>query len=108
VLVNATNRCAIDQIIHMMHNGILECYLSLLELNEDADILKVAIRGINDILNKGVLIAKQTGGENIFLSEFEQRGGVMKIENIQQHASEEVYNAALKLLEKHYDLVDEY
>jgi len=106
VLVNATNRCGMDQIIHMMHNGILDCFLGLLSLDEDPEIIKVAITGINNVLNKGVLIARQTQGENIFLSEFEQHGGVLKMEKMQEHPSEEVYEAALKLLEKHYDLVD--
>ena len=106
MLVNAVNRCGIDQIIHMMHNGILDCFLGLLNLDEDPEILKIAILGINYVLNKGVLIAKQTNGENIFLTEFEQHGGVMKMERMQEHPNDDVYNAALKLLEKHYDLVD--
>jgi len=91
----------------MLKNGIMECFCSLLDLNEDAEVLQVVLVGISGILNKGVLIAQQTGGDNPFLEGFEQLGGVQKVDALQTHKSDDVYEAAQKFLSKYYDLQDE-
>ena len=106
VLTNALMKCNMDQLMFMMQYGLLECLCNLLEDTRDAKKLEVAIEGLNNLLKKGKEISSQRRCENPFISEFESRGGLDKIQDLQKHENTEVYQAALKLLEAHYDLED--
>jgi len=90
----------------MLQNGVMNCFCDLLDINEDAEILQVVLIGLNGILNKGAHIGQQTGSENPFLETFEQLEGVKKVDILQTHKSDEVYEAAQKFLSKYYDLDD--
>lgn len=91
----------------MLQYGLLGCFCTLLDNTEDAKNLEVVIEGLNAILKKGREIASQRGDENPFMSEFESRGGLEKVQELQKHKATEVYQAALKLMENHYDLEDD-
>jgi len=106
VLANALIKCNLDQLMFMLQYGLLQCFCTLLDNTQDAKNLEVVIEGLNAILTKGKEIASQRGGENPFISEFESRGGLQKVQDLQEHKANEVYQAALKLLENHYDLED--
>jgi len=106
VLANALIKCNIDQLMFMLQYGLLECFCTLLDDTRDAKNLEVVIEGLNAILNKGKEIASQRRCENPFISEFESRGGLEKVQKLQEHENVEVYQAALKLMEGHYELED--
>lgn len=107
VLANALIKCNLDQLMFMLQYGLLECFCTLLDDSRDAKNLEVVIEGLNAVLNKGKEIASQRGCENPFISEFESRGGLDRIHKLQEHENIEVYHAALKLLQNHYELEDD-
>ncbi len=41
--------------------------------------------------------------ENIFLNRFESAGGIAKLEGLQTHKSEDIYNKAIKILENFFE-----
>lgn len=84
----------------------MECFCSMLHLDEDAKTLEVALDGLNNILKKGKYLIKGDG-ENPLLLEFEQKGGVEKLERLQHHKDTSVYQAAMKVLTKHFELEDD-
>jgi len=107
ILSNAVVGCNIDQLIYMFQYRIMDCFCDLLS-NEDAKSVEIAVDSLSQILKKGNILAKTKGCENPFLAELEEKGGVQKIEDLQKHASHDVYEAALRLLEKNYELEDDF
>lgn len=105
VLSNATNHGEPQQVAHLVENGVIDLFVSLLDCSDSKTVI-VVLEGINNILNTGGEIAKQTRGDNPFMAELESKGAVPKIEKLQEHPSHEVYTKALKILENHFELED--
>lgn len=104
ILSNATKSCRPEQVELMIHQGVMECMIRLLDV-EDAKTVEVILEGLSNILDWGAVIANRTGSkDNAFLVELENKGAVAKIEKLQTHPQHEVYQKALKILENHFEL----
>ena len=53
-------------------------------------------------LDAGDALVTAKGGENTFLKAFDEADGIDKLENLQTHHNEEVYEKAVAILEKHF------
>ncbi len=75
-LANTTKRCAFAQLLRILDHGIFGCLLDLIaDENEDAQILALALEGINNCMNRGDKFnLKDENGVNIFAAEMENRG----------------------------------
>ena len=104
ILSNATKGSTPQQFTRIIQQGVLECFVQLLD-SVDAKTVEVALQGISNILDMGVLIARQNESvENLFLVELENREAIKKIEKLQYHSNYEVYQKSLEILENHFDL----
>ena len=69
----------------------------------DAAMQKLMLEATDTLLQAGETLAKsKAGAENPFLVPFDEAEGVDKLEALQSHHNEEVYDKAIALLEKHF------
>lgn len=74
----------------------------------DSKLLKVALKGIDNILSKWEdEKASQSEESNEFLTRLEEKGGLDWIEALQSHPDHDVYKAAVKILEKNFELEEQ-
>ncbi len=102
-LSNSTATCTPAQIIRLLNNGVFGCLVDLLEQQQDARFLTVALDGVENCLKWGEQFnIKDEDGANKFALEMENRGGLDKLEALQNHHSHDVYEKAVKILEKYF------
>merc|ERR1712115_557358 len=80
--------------------------MGLLTVN-DPKIVTIALEGLENILKVGEEESKSTGQPNamaIFVSEAE---GLNKIEDLQQHSNNDIYEKCIKILETYFGVEDE-
>lgn len=102
---NATSGGTADQIKYLVSEGCIQPMCDLLSTS-DARIVTVALEGIENILKVGEAEADLHGGENQFAKVIDEAEGLDKIEELQNHANEEIYNKAVHILETYYDVED--
>lgn len=83
----------------------MELVVNHLNMDEDEKILAVCLEAVRNILGLGAK-SSNLRGENSFLSLFDSLGGTRKVEDLQNHKSDEVHENALSILEEYYDLED--
>ncbi|KAG7537227.1 Armadillo [Arabidopsis suecica] len=101
---NATSGGSHDQIKYLVEQG---CVKPLCDLVVCSDVMinSVCLDGLENILKAGEA-EKNTGDVNCYLQLIDAAEGVEKIENLQKHESDEIYEKALKILETYW-LVEE-
>lgn len=78
--------------------GVLDCFCSV--LNEtDGNLIAIALEGLENMLTFGAIIAQQEKTHNKILEELDAKGGLRRIEALQNHGNNEVYERALKILD---------
>lgn len=93
-----------SQIPQIIKTQIFDCLIDILA-NDDAQLLQVALTGLDNILSKwGIKETTQGGERSEFIERLEAKGGLDKLEALQCHQNNEVYEAALKVLQNHYEL----
>jgi importin subunit alpha-1 len=73
----------------------------------DTKIVTIALEGLENILKVGDEEARATNGQNqmaVFISEAE---GLNKIEDLQQHANNDIYEKCIKILETYFGVEEE-
>lgn len=105
MLSNAVNHGNDEQIEFLVQNQVIDTMAKQLDGVEDPKIVTVALECINKILLNGIKYI-DTLGENPYLNHLDSLGAVKKIEKLQEHKSEEVYKAAITILETFYDVND--
>jgi len=103
---NATSGGSAEQIKFLVQQGCIRPLCDLLTVS-DPKIVTIALEGLENILRVGDEEVRQTGGENqmaIFISEAE---GLTKIEDLQQHSNNEIYERCIKILETYFGVEDE-
>eukprot|EP00944_MAST-04C_sp_MAST-4C-sp1_P016033 g16033.t1 len=103
---NATSGGTPEQINFLVSQGCVPPLCELLEV-QDAKIVTVALEGLENILKTGEDLKDQNGGENPHALTVEQANGLEKIDNLQQHENNNIYERAVKILEKYFGAVDE-
>merc|ERR1719343_332765 len=103
---NATSGGNNNQIKFLVQQGCIRPLCDLLTVN-DPKIVTIALEGLENILKVGEEESKNTGQPNamaIFVSEAE---GLNKIEDLQQHPNNDIYEKCIKILETYFGVEDE-
>lgn len=96
---NATSGGTPLQIKYLVEQGCIEPLCNLLTVH-DARIVSVALEGLENILRVGQKEKDTSGAEyNDYARAIEAVGGLDKIETLQQHSNQEVYEKAVRILE---------
>ena len=85
----------------VIEDELINIIISALE-SINFKILKENLSIIKNILSIGEIHYKNNG-ENMFLIIFESKGGIQKLEYLQNHENEEIYQETLSILEKYYE-----
>lgn len=96
---NATSGGTPEQIKFLVDQGCIEPLCNLLGVH-DSRIISVALEGLENILRVGQKEKDATGAEfNEYARAIEAVGGLDKIEGLQHHSNQEVYEKAARILE---------
>jgi HEAT repeat protein len=102
---NATSGGNPAQIKFLVQQGCIRPLCDLLSVN-DSKIVTIALEGLENILKVGEEEAKTTGHNQMatYVSEAE---GLTKIEELQQHSNNDIYEKCIKILETYFGVEDE-
>ena len=103
---NATSGGNEQQIKFLVQQGCIRPLCDLLT-GSDAKIVTIALEGIENILRVGEEEARAMNTPNqmaIYVSEAE---GLNKIEDLQQHSNNDIYEKAIKILETYFGVEEE-
>ena len=103
---NATSGGNEQQIKFLVQQGCIRPLCDLLT-GSDPKIVTIALEGLENILRVGEEEAKATNTSNqmaIYVSEAE---GLNKIEDLQQHSNNDIYEKSIKLLETYFGVEEE-
>jgi len=107
ILLNSTRNCNPAQVIRLLMSGVYSCFVDVLILNDEI-VLLLALEGISNCLKWGKQYnLNDENGASKFMMELGINGGIRKIEELQDHQSTEVYEAALKILEENFEIEGE-
>eukprot|EP01113_Clastostelium_recurvatum_P047510 TRINITY_DN848_c0_g1_i1.p1 TRINITY_DN848_c0_g1~~TRINITY_DN848_c0_g1_i1.p1 ORF type:complete len:535 (-),score=139.79 TRINITY_DN848_c0_g1_i1:316-1920(-) len=101
---NATSGGTPEQICFLVAQGCLRPLCDLL-VSSDARIITVALEGLENILKVGERQAQDDpnmGGTNQFANMIEEVGGLDRIEDLQHHHNQEIYDKAVSIVETYY------
>uniref|UniRef100_A0A672RQY7 Importin subunit alpha n=1 Tax=Sinocyclocheilus grahami TaxID=75366 RepID=A0A672RQY7_SINGR len=105
-ITNATSGGSSEQIRHLVELGCIKPLCDLLTLM-DSKIVQVALNGLENILRLGELEAKRGGGINPYCALIEEAYGLDKLEFLQGHENQEIYQKAFDLIERYFSTEDE-
>ncbi|KAK1869548.1 hypothetical protein I4F81_012023 [Pyropia yezoensis] len=106
---NATSGGSAEQIAALVSAGAIDPLCNLLDA-QDARIISVALEGLDNILKVGERrreAADDAAHPNKYAEAVEAAGGLDKIEMLQQHANQDVYDKSVKLLEVYFGAAEE-
>ncbi|KAF8077049.1 hypothetical protein N665_1066s0011 [Sinapis alba] len=100
---NATFVGTHDQIKFMVSRGCIRPLCDLLTC-PDTSIVRVCLEALENIMVIGEALKSkgQTGEENLFATLVEEAGGLEKIENLQSHDNDDIYQKSVKILESYW------
>lgn len=90
---------------YMVGAGCIKPLCDLLS-SKDAKLLGVVLEALENILCVGENITKNNNG-NPYTTLIEECEGLDKLEELQQHANEEIYKRSLKMLENYFNAEEE-
>ncbi|XP_069091462.1 importin subunit alpha-6 isoform X1 [Pleurodeles waltl] len=101
-ITNATSGGTPEQIRYLVALGCIKPLCDLLTVM-DSKIVQVALNGLENILRLGEQEAKQNGmGINPYCAHIEEAYGLDKIEFLQSHENQEIYQKAFALIERYF------
>lgn len=104
---NATSGGTPEQINFLVSQGCVPPLCELLEVR-DSKIVTVALEGLENILKVGATMAESDpNGENPHALTIERAQGLDKIDSLQNHENNDIYERAVKILEKYFGAVDD-
>lgn len=94
---------AAQRVQALVQIGAIAPMVAMLEVN-DAAMQKLMLEALGTLLSAGAFLGKSKGGAdaNPFLVPFDEADGVEKLEALQEHHNEEVYEKAVGILEKFF------
>eukprot|EP00948_MAST-09A_sp_MAST-9A-sp1_P002114 g2114.t1 len=104
---NATSGGSAVQIKDLVRLGCIPPLCDLL-LCQDHKIVTVALEGLENILKVGEIERSTTmTGENQFAQFIDEAQGLDKIEDLQEHKNEDIYQKAVKIIETYFGVEEE-
>jgi len=103
---NATSGGNAQQIKFLVHQGCIRPLCDLLTVN-DVKIVTIALEGLENILKVGEGEAKTSGTHNQMATFIAEAEGLTKIEELQQHSNNDIYEKCIKILETYFGVEDE-
>uniref|UniRef100_A0A7S4M6U1 Importin subunit alpha n=1 Tax=Odontella aurita TaxID=265563 RepID=A0A7S4M6U1_9STRA len=104
---NATSGGNGQQIKFLVQQGCVRPLCDLLTVN-DAKIVTIALEGLENILKVGEEDSKaQPGTHNQMATFVAEAEGLTKIEELQQHSNNDIYEKCIKILETYFGVEDE-
>lgn len=103
---NATSGGTSTQIKFLVQQGCIRPLCDLLGVN-DSKIVSIALEGLENILKVGEEDAKATGQHNPMATYIAEAEGLTKIEELQQHSNNDIYEKCIKILETYFGVEDE-
>ncbi|KAJ0054788.1 hypothetical protein NL108_003011 [Boleophthalmus pectinirostris] len=103
-ITNATSGGTPEQIRYLVNLGCIKPLCDLLTVM-DSKIVQVALNGLENILRLGEQEAKQDNngtGVNPYCAHIEEAYGLDKIEFLQSHDNQEIYQKAFELIEHYF------
>lgn len=91
-----------DQILYLVHQGVIKPFSDLLTV-QDAKLIEVLLDATTNILKAG----QQPDGGNPFADYYDQAGGMEHIEQLQNHENEKIYEKSLKIIEQYFSEEDD-
>merc|ERR1711936_902575 len=104
-VTNLTSGGSVQQIVHLCGEGVLKPFCDLLAAKDDKTV-GVVMDGLSNIL----ATADKLGETDKVAMMVEECGGLDKIENLQSHENEQIYQKALQIIETFFpdgDQVDD-
>uniref|UniRef100_A0A6I8NWN3 Importin subunit alpha n=2 Tax=Ornithorhynchus anatinus TaxID=9258 RepID=A0A6I8NWN3_ORNAN len=106
-ITNATSGGTPEQIRYLVALGCIKPLCDLLTVM-DSKIVQVALNGLENILRLGEQESKQGGmGINPYCALIEEAYGLDKIEFLQSHENQEIYQKAFDLIEHYFGVEEE-
>eukprot|EP00529_Nitzschia_sp_RCC80_P012624 CAMPEP_0113494006 /NCGR_PEP_ID=MMETSP0014_2-20120614/28885_1 /TAXON_ID=2857 /ORGANISM="Nitzschia sp." /LENGTH=557 /DNA_ID=CAMNT_0000387887 /DNA_START=93 /DNA_END=1766 /DNA_ORIENTATION=+ /assembly_acc=CAM_ASM_000159 len=103
---NATSGGNSQQIKFLVQQGCIRPLCDLLTVN-DPKIVTIALEGLENILKIGDDESKATGQPNQMAIHVSEAEGLNKIEDLQQHSNNDIYEKCIKILETYFGVEDE-
>merc|ERR1719215_2594645 len=103
---NATSGGITSQIKFLVQQGCIRPLCDLLTV-ADAKIVHVAVEGLENILKVGETDAGVSGTHNQMATYIAEAEGLTKIEQLQQHDNNDIYEKCIKILETYFGVEDE-
>ncbi|XP_032744227.1 importin subunit alpha-6 isoform X2 [Rattus rattus] len=106
-ITNATSGGTPEQIRYLVTLGCIKPLCDLLTVM-DSKIVQVALNGLENILRLGERESKQNGvGINPYCALIEEAYGLDKIEFLQSHENQEIYQKAFDLIERYFGVEED-
>jgi len=106
-LSNATSGGTHPQIRYLVQCGCIKPLCDLLTCS-DAKIVTVALEGLENILKVGACDRNENNSTvNAFAAFVDEAEGLEKIEQLQNHSNNDIYEKAVKLMETYFGLEEE-
>ena len=107
-LSNATSGGTHPQIRFLVQHGCIKPMCDLLAC-ADARIVTVALEGLENILKVGQCDMQEAGGAavNVYAQYVDEAEGLEKIEALQHHQNNDIYDKAVKMMESYFGLEEE-
>jgi importin subunit alpha-1 len=102
-ICNAASSKNPDQIGYLVQHNAIPAICSLLG-ERDVKTLSVALEGLNQILRYGSENFRLADGSNPFAVVVDECGGLAKLETLQSHPNTHIYNKALSIIEKYFEV----
>merc|ERR1719253_1189590 len=103
---NATSGGSPQQIKFLVQQGCIRPLCDLLTVN-DVKIVTIALEGLENILKVGEDEALATGSHNQMSTYVAEAEGLNKIEELQQHSNNDIYEKCVKILETYFGVDEE-
>lgn len=103
---NATSGGSPQQIKFLVSQGCIRPLCDLLTVN-DAKIVTIALEGLENILRVGQDEADSTGTHNQMSTYVAEAEGLTKIEDLQHHSNNDIYEKCVKILETYFGVDEE-